>query len=254
MRKQSVNLESPFVHRFVRHYQVDEDDLKKFHEIACREVHCAAGDDILKRGEKLTQVIFLMSGWVMRSRYTRDGNRQIMHILLPSDIVTPGVFVTTHSDHHICAITDSIIRLVEPTVMQQFFTDTRSVAAAFWWASQQEQGILREQIVRLGRRSAVHRIAHLFLELYQRLFLAGLVDSANFTIPLKQNDIADVLGLSNVHVNRMLRRLVGLGYIDYNGTQVSIQDLDGLASFCDFDLSHLHLDSTLATAEKRGAV
>ena len=200
----------------------------------------------------MTQVLLLASGWAIRCRYTPEGMRQIVHILLPGDIITPSVFVTERTDHGITALSDVIIRYVEPRDMQQLFARTKTLAAAFWWAAEQEHGMLREQIVRLGRRSALQRIPHLFLELHRRLYLVGQSTVEKFHLPLTQNDIADTLGLSNVHVNRTLKKLVAGGYIEYEGAIIQIRDSRKLASLCDFDLTHLHLDSTVKTARATG--
>ena len=243
---------SPFATRISRHYAVDEDDLSRLEELAFTQHDFSAGQDVLERGARMQQVILLVSGWAIRCRYTPDGMRQIVHILLPGDVVTPSVFVTEKTDHGITALSDVVVRLVDPRDMQQLFSETKTLAAAFWWTAEQEHGMLREQIVRLGRRSALHRVPHLFLELHRRLYLVGQATADTFILPLTQNDIADTLGLSNVHVNRTLKKLVAGRYIEYEGSVIQIHDYRRLAELCDFDLSHLHLDSTVERARATG--
>lgn len=235
---------SPFAIRLSRHYDVDETDLEQLEELKFKQVAFDAGREILRRGAEMKQVILLASGWAARCRYTPDGRRQIVHLILPGDIVTPGVFSTRRTDHGISALSNVLVRFVDTTDMQRLFSNTTTIAAAFWWSTEQEYGVLREQIVRLGRRSALHRIPHLFLELYRRLLLVNQASGKSFSLPLTQNDIADTLGLSSVHVNRTLRRLVSSGLITYDGSTVEIVDSESLAMFCDFDISHLHLDQT----------
>ncbi len=245
---------SPFATRISRHFEVKASDLEEFESLKFRQASYARGADVLERGANMKQVILLVSGWAIRCRYTPEGMRQIVHILLPGDIVTPSVFVTQRSDHGITALSDVVVRFVDPSDMQTLFSKTKTLAAAFWWAAEQEHGMLREQIVRLGRRSALQRVPHLFLELHRRLFLVGQATAEAFILPLTQNDIADTLGLSNVHVNRTLKKLVAGGYIDYAGSVIQIRDSRRLAELCDFDLAHLHLDSTIATERAAGAV
>lgn len=243
---------SPFASRVSRNYQVDDSDLEVFEHMDFRQAEFKAGDAILERGAELKQVVLLVSGWAIRCRYTPEGLRQIVHILLPGDIVTPSVFVAKRTDHGISALSDVVARIVEPREMQRVFNEAKTLAAAFWWVAEQEHGMLREQIVRLGRRSALQRIPHLFLELHRRLFLVGQATAESFILPLTQMDIADTLGLSNVHVNRTLKKLVSGGYIAYEGPVIHIHDSSRLAELCDFDLAHLHLDSTVAIARSKG--
>lgn len=242
---------SPFARKLSLHYQVDKPDLQALEQLTYRETVVKPGQDILARGQAMTFVILLASGWAIRSRYTPEGMRQIIHILLPGDIVTPGVFATNRTDHEITSVTECTVRFVEPAELNKVFASTKTLATAFWWATEQEYGALREQIVRLGRRSAMNRIPHLFLELHRRLHLVGLATAEQFLLPLTQTEIADTLGLSNVHVNRTLRKLVSEGYLKYDGTQIEISDYQRLANLCDFDLSHLHLDSLAEEGEDR---
>ena len=239
---------SPFVQRLSRHYKVDAKELEHLETLKYRQESFEPGEEILQRGATMKQLILLVSGWANRCRYTPEGMRQIVHLLLPGDIVTPNVFVTRHSDHSISAMTDVIVRFVDPDEMDRVLSAAKRLAAAFWWAAEQEHGVLREQIVRLGRRSALHRIPHMFLELHRRLYLVNMASQEAFELPLTQNDIADALGLSNVHVNRTLRKLVVDKYIQYNGSVVQIPDSRRLAELCDFDVSHLHLDNVKKSA------
>jgi len=234
---------SPFAKRLSQHYRVDPEDLAHLDSLQYREESFRPGQDILSRGAAMTQLILLKSGWASRCRYTPDGMRQIVHVLLPGDIVTPGVFVTRHSDHGISAMTDVAVRFVDPDDMESVLQASKKLATAFWWAAEQEHGVLREQIVRLGRRSALHRIPHFFLELHRRLFLVDEASAGSFVLPLTQTDIADALGLSSVHVNRTLRKLVLDNYIVYDGAAIHIANSERLARLCDFDVSHLHLDN-----------
>jgi CRP-like cAMP-binding protein len=233
---------SPFAVRLSRHYQVGQDDLAHLETVEFRQETFKSGQNIVKRGAEMTQLILLASGWANRCRYTPEGMRQIVHLLVPGDIVTPSVLVTRYSDHGITALTDVVVRFVKPSEMERVLAASKKLATAFWWAAEQEHGVLREQIVRLGRRSALHRVPHLFLELHRRLYLVDLASAESFVLPLTQSEIADTLGLSNVHVNRTLRKLVADNYIEYHGAQIRIPDSARLAVLCDFDVSHLHLD------------
>ena len=243
---------SPLATRLQRYYELESADLALLDGLQHESATFSAGSYILERGDEMKHLIILNSGWAVRTRYTINGTRQIIHILLPGDVVTPDVFVVKKTDHAISALTDVELRYVKPREMQRLFGESRSLAAAFWWMSEQEGGMMREQIVRLGRRSALERVPHLFLELHRRLYMVGQASEEVFILPLTQNDIGDTLGLSNVHVNRTLRKLESDGFIKYEGSVIQIPDSRRLAELCDFDFDHLHLDSTVKSAQQKG--
>jgi CRP-like cAMP-binding protein len=104
-----------------------------------------------------------------------------------------------------------------------------------------DEGILREWLVSLGRRSADQRIAHLFCELLIRLQTVGLADNNSFEMPLIQEELADTLGLSNVHVNRMMQELREKRLISTSGKRLTITNVERLQEFAQFNPNYLHL-------------
>lgn len=99
-----------------------------------------------------------------------------------------------------------------------------------------------EHLVNIGRRSAIERLAHLFLELGQRLEMVGLVSSTEFACPLNQYVLADALGLTAIHVNRVLRQLRERGLITVKDQQVIIHDLNALRELAGYDSAYLNHD------------
>lgn len=239
---------SPLSTRLSRYYRLNADDIATLEALPHKQLAFGAKTPIVSRGDVVDQLMLLISGWVVRCRYTRSGSRQIIHILLPGDIVTPDVFVLRRSDHEISTLSEANVRLISPRAVQDAFQKSARIAAAFWWAAALEDAVAREQILRLGRRSAIERVPHLFLELHRRLLLVHQATEENFLLPITQLDIADALGLSSVHVSRTLRKLVHEKLIHYDGTLIGIPSVEALASFCDFDTRYFHLDSTIDEA------
>ena len=68
------------------------------------------------------------------------------------------------------------------------------------------------------------------LELRDRLALAGLVRNGAFEMPLTQEMLADVLGLTPVHVNRMVQQARRQGWLEWRAKRVTIADPTGLAA------------------------
>ena len=86
-------------------------------------------------------------------------------------------------------------------------TNSRAIGRALWWATLVDEATLREWLVNIGARTAEQRIAHLLCEMLLRLRSVGLTNGDAYELPLTQVEIADTMGLSNVHANRMLQRL-----------------------------------------------
>jgi CRP-like cAMP-binding protein len=111
-----------------------------------------------------------------------------------------------------------------------------------WFSTLLDAAIHREKILSIGRRSAVARIAHVLCELMVRLRLVGLADETGYALPLTQADLADVTGLTSVHVNRMLKKLRDEKLLTFRGGKVAIDDWEGLQRLAEFDPTYLHLE------------
>ncbi|MCJ2132592.1 Crp/Fnr family transcriptional regulator, partial [Methylobacterium sp. J-026] len=115
-----------------------------------------------------------------------------------------------------------------------------SIARAFWWCSLLHGAVLREWLVNMGPRAPDQRIAHLLCELLMRLEAVGRVTDNSYAFPLTQTQIADTMGLSDVHVNRTLRELRALGLIHLKRRVLTILDVERMKAFCRFTPNYLH--------------
>ena len=237
---------TPLATRLARYYGLLQDDVAHLDTLPFTQADYVAGQSVVARGDPIEDVYLMISGWAARVRYTPSGSRQIIHILLPGDLITGEVFVVRRIDHELISLTNTSIRIIKPQALLDLFRNAPSLSAALWWTAEQEDGMLREQIVRLGRRSALERTAHLLLELHRRLLMVQQATDEAFILPLNQEHISDVLGLSVVHINRTLKRLERSGHIERRGSVIRLKGREKLAGLCDFDLAHFHLDSTLS--------
>ena len=125
------------------------------------------------------------------------------------------------------------------------FSKTPRLATAVLWAASRDEAMVVEHLVGIGRRDAKERTAHFLLELGARLKLVGLGTALGYSCPLSQYLLADAMGLSAVHVNRVLRELREDGLVTFQQGKVTIHDLDGLVVLADFDKSYLDHDGPL---------
>ncbi len=204
-----------------------------------------AHKDMIDEGEELKHVLIVEDGWCMRHRVLEDGRRQIVNFLLPGDFFDLQVFLARKSDHGISTVTPATIHFIQPKDILNVFKSSSELSLALWWATLQEEAVLREQIVRTGRRTAKERVAHIILELHRRNRIVHQGSESSFVLPLTQSILADALGLSLVHVNRTLRSLIRTKMIERNGSEIVIKDRQALGDLCDFDTNYLHLDASL---------
>jgi CRP-like cAMP-binding protein len=109
------------------------------------------------------------------------------------------------------------------------------------WCDAREEAILQQHLISVGRRSAIARVAHLLLELGARLKLVGLADDTGYKCPLSQELLGDALGLTKIHINRMLRELRELGCLTFRNGRVSFGDLAKLTELAEYDPAYLDL-------------
>ncbi len=216
-----------------------------FSEMTIKTQDVDAHTDLIDEGETLKHVLLVEDGWAIRHRNLSDGRRQIVNFLLPGDFFDLQVFLAHTSDHAVSTVTKATIHFIDPGDILELFRSSSEVGIALWWATLQEEAILREQIVRTGRRSALERVSHMILELHRRNRIVQRGSESAFVLPLTQSTLADALGLSLVHVNRTLRTLIGRSLIERDGQSIIIRDRQGLQALCEFDTDYLHLDTSL---------
>ncbi|MDO6415161.1 Crp/Fnr family transcriptional regulator [Sphingomonas sp. BIUV-7] len=200
----------------------------------------AARRDIIRDGERPDHVHVMIEGWACRYKVLRAGPRQITAFLLPGDFCDTHVTIFNEMDHGIAAISESRVAYVPRGRMLEL-TERPGIARAFWWASLVDEAVLRAWIVNLGRRDAFDRVGHLICELHARLHNVGLADDGTFDMPLTQEELSDALGLTPVHVNRVLKRLREEGLMSFRRRQITISDIAALRAATDFDPIYLHL-------------
>jgi CRP-like cAMP-binding protein len=170
-----------------------------------------------------------------------DGGRQIMAWLVPGDFCDLHVAILGEMDHSIAALGPCRIAEISRATIAEISDSRPVVNRAMWWATLVDEGVLREWLVGMGRRPADRRIGHLFCELHTRLAAVGLTDDGGFDLPVSQTELADTVGLTPVHVNRVLQQLREDKLIRLEGKRLTILDFARLAAFADFDPNYLHL-------------
>jgi CRP-like cAMP-binding protein len=197
----------------------------------------AAGGCVAGPQDGLSRPRFLVGGWACRQRVLPDGRRQIFSLLSPGDSIglafspRPVAMVDVFALTRVTLVSADAL-LVDPIdeigPPQPVFADIINRALGL------DEALLLDHVVRLGRHTAYERMAHLLLELRWRLSMIGQVDAYRFTMPLTQEILADVLGLSIVHVNRTLQQLRRERLIELAGSQVTLLEPGALIDIADY--------------------
>jgi CRP-like cAMP-binding protein len=195
--------------------------------------------DIIVAGRRYDQLFVLCGGVVSRYKVLPDGKRQVLNVGLPGDLIGLPSSLFDVAVNSVAALTEVTLAPVSFAKLFSVFSRFPRVATALFWSSACEAAMFGEHLVNLGRRSAYERLAHLVLELLVRLRAVGLGDDCSYNLPLTQELIADVLGLSGPHINRMIRSLRDEGLATIEGQRVTVHDIAGLSSLASFDERYL---------------
>jgi CRP-like cAMP-binding protein len=199
-----------------------------------------ADRDIIREGANPDHIHLMVEGWAARYKLLPDGSRQITAFLIPGDFCDLHITILGQMDHSILALTPSRVAFVPAKVMEALPLERPKLARALWWATLVDEAVLRAWIVNLGRREAHERIAHLLCELHVRLIHVGLAQDGHFDLPVTQEELADALGLTAIHTNRVLQRLRTEGLITLKERRLTILDIEGLGKLAGFDPNYLH--------------
>lgn len=196
---------------------------------------------IIREGERPDHVHLMLEGWAARYKLLANGSRQITAFLIPGDFCDLHVTILGEMDHSIATLTRARVAYVPRRKMEEV-AERPSLVRAFWWSTLVDEAVLRSWIVNVGRRDAFEAIGHLMCELYVRLCNVGLTDDHSYDLPLTQEELADALGLTPVHVNRVLKRMRADGLISLTRGALVIHDYRRLQAASGFNPNYLHID------------
>lgn len=222
---------------------LDDKDKSEVRALKGHEKRFPRNTEVIDAGQQLDSVLIVKEGWAIRYKTLDDGRRQVLNVLLPGDMFDLQVLVAAEADHSVLAVTDLETLSIKPSTFRDILTESGKLTLAFWWMQVQEEAFLREQIIRNGQQTARERIGHFLLELHRRVQIVKKGTRDGFRLPLTQPVIADALGLTPIHTNRVLRQLERDGLIEREKGWVVFQDAERLAEISDFDPSYFHLDA-----------
>lgn len=219
-------------------HTVVEDEIAVIRQLHPKITHYAPCMEIGARGGRRDTTYIVSSGWGCTYMDLPDGSRQIADFQLKGDIIGLRA-VGANWDELFFAISELEVLELPTSELNRAFSSAPSLAVRFLFALARKSAIRGEHIVNIGRRSASVRLAHLLLELGTRLENVGLANSRGYNCPLTQHDLADALGLTSIHVNRMLRNLRQSNLITFRNGHVSFKNREAAISYAHFEGDYL---------------
>ncbi|SFF74026.1 cAMP-binding domain of CRP or a regulatory subunit of cAMP-dependent protein kinases [Methylobacterium sp. yr596] len=201
---------------------------------------CVEGrQNLVTEGAAPDHAVLIVEGVACRYRHRPNGARQITGHLLPGDLCDPDLVHLGRMNHSIGTLGPCRVARVPGEVLAGLTARHPGIARALRLAKLAEEETTREWLMNVGCRSAIERVAHLLCELHARLGTVGWATRAGYDLPLTQQDIADTAGLSNVHVNRVLRQLRLMRLVEVGGRRVDVLDRAGLRRVAEFQDGYL---------------
>jgi CRP-like cAMP-binding protein len=194
----------------------------------------AKGTLLTEQGDVGRKSCFLLSGWALRQVYLADGRRQIFGFVLPGDPLEPFGCLGSVSHEGILAVTSVDLVDIGRALGADLPRCSDELDQFEFLIAREQLGYIRNQIRRLGCQNAYQRVAHFLLELHDRLSAVGMVVDGSFALPLTQEMMGDALGLSVVHVSRMLKQLREADLIDIADGWVQLRRRGKLSALCEY--------------------
>jgi CRP-like cAMP-binding protein len=231
---------NPLVAKLSHFASLSIEDIRGLKSLCRGEESVEAGIPLLEQGQPPGPGFVLTDGMACRYRLLPDGRRQILTFLIPGDFCEPHMFLVAAMDHSVAALVPSRLAFITRETVSGIMAYHPRLTAAIWWSAIQEAAILRERIVALGRRKAHGRVAYLLCELVWRYRAIGATSDDAIRLPLTQPDLGDTLGLTPVHVNRVLQDFRRDGLILLEHRQLTLLDTASLHKVAEIDDAYLH--------------
>ena len=186
------------------------------------------GATVLVEGSHSAHLYTVLSGWAFRYKLLPDGRRQILNYLMPGDLIGLQGSVMGEMQHSVEALSPMLLCVFEREYLHELYRNHPGLAYDITWIASREERMLDENLLSVGRRSAIERLAYLIAFIGSRAKVVGLNGKAPVQIPITQQHVADTLGLSLVHTNKTIRKLMDRKLIVWRDGGCEVVDNEGL--------------------------
>ena len=233
-------MENQFINKLGRFATLDKGDVAALVEATANGRWVAPRQDLIREGDRPGPVFVILEGWACRYKILPSGTRQVLAYLMPGDSCDLHIGLLAEMDHSIQTVTKVRVATVGRVEMDSLLDLRPRIAKAMYIGQLVDEGTMRAWITSMGRRASVERVAHLMCELYLRARNIGLTEETHLEVPLSQSLLADSLGMTAVHLNRVLKMLRLDKAMTLKRGSLTITDPLKLAQIAGFDENYLH--------------
>ena len=233
-------MENRFIDKLCGFGQLSQNEVDALRAATAKPRKFAARRDLIREGDRPGPVFVVLEGWACRYKILPKGTRQVLAYLMPGDSCDLHIGLLAEMDHSIQTVTPALVATIERAEMEAMIDKHRGVAKAMYTGQLIDEGTMRAWITSMGRRASIERVAHLMCELYLRARNIGLPTEPAFALPLSQLLLADSLGMTPVHLNRVLKELRLTGAMTLKRGSLLITDPVKLVQIAGFDENYLH--------------
>jgi CRP-like cAMP-binding protein len=232
---------TPMLRKLMKWSALDEEDQQAILDLPHEIRRVDRGDYIVREQDKPSHAALLLSGFAYRHKIVGSGGRQILSVHMSGDMVDLQNSLLRTADHNVQALSRAIVAFIPCRAIKELAFGRPRVGMAMWYDTLVDGSIHREWTANVGRRDARARVAHVLCEFGVRLNDGDLGSPCTYEFPMTQEEFADAVGLTPVHVNRTLKALDRDGLTDRAHRSVSIKQWDRLAEIGDFSTNYLHI-------------
>jgi len=217
--------DNAFLRTFNHKHNFNSKDLEGLSSLCRSPRHVERGKELLPDPDR---TVIILEGFCRSYRSFSDGRQVIFDFRIPGDLACLRNVVIGRTRQQLAAATDAVVCFVPTQAIRKLIDSSPFLREAFVDRLDAEDANLADHFAHLARSSAVGRMAALLLNLLERMDSVGFVRNLAFPLPITQDDMADALGLTPVHVNRTLRQLRETRIANVARGRISILDLPAL--------------------------
>ncbi len=193
------------------------------------------GDVVIQQGENTNHLFTVLDGVLIRYRHLEDDRRQIVNFMFPGDLIGLQGAFDEPATHSVAALRQARLCRFDRSTFYDIVSNQPRLSYDMIWVAAKEETALEEHIVSLGQRSAKERVTHLAVWLVDRAAATGMaMDRNRIKLPIKQAQIADMLGLSLVHTNRTIKALEREKLVEWTPGQIHVPDMEAACEYAQY--------------------
>ncbi len=229
-----------FVRKLESIISLSDDDRRALVNLPMRIMSLRGGQDIVREGDSPSCCCLVLQGIGCTYKVTATGKRQIVAFNIPGSIPDLQSLHLETLDTTVATLDPCTVGFIQHAALQDLCDQQPRIAAAFWRKALIDAAVYREWVTNIGQRDAYTRMVHLLCEMKARLAAVGLASDQAFDLPITQVQLGDALGITTVHVNRVLKQIRADGLVEMKGTMLTIPSWKALRKAGDFDPTYLH--------------